>query len=195
MVARASLAVIAVLALGAGGAFGARQLVSSGGTAVCVNDTNGLMRAASTCRDGEHAITIGGGGGNVQATQNGPFTVAEGETSTGKTRPLTGASVSARCDAFPAPFPGVPDGIVGRLVIQAASGTTMVIPSQSGGSPQSSTTFGGFGAGPGMPTGGGGTSTLILTSNGATATFTVGGFGDPASKTCTFVWQVVESPN
>jgi hypothetical protein len=46
-----------------------------------------------------------------------------------------------------------------------------------------------------MPTGGGGTSTLILTSNGATATITVGGFGDPASKACTFVWQVVESPN
>ena len=195
MFARAVLAVVVVLALGTGGAFAARQLASSGGIAVCVNDTNGLMRAASTCHDGEHALTIGSGGGNAQVTQNGTFTVALGGTSAGKTLPLTGAIVSGRCDAVPAPFPGVPDGIVGLVVVQAASGTTMEIPSQSGGNPQSSATFGGFGAGPGMPTGGGGTATMIFTSNGATATITVGGFGDPASKTCTFLWQVVEAPN
>jgi hypothetical protein len=194
MFARAILAIIIVLVLGTGGAFAASHLAASGGTAVCVNDTNGLIRASSTCRDGEHALTIGGGG-NVQATQNGTFTLAAGETSAGRALPLTGASVSARCQVVPAPFPGVSDGIVGSLVIQAASGTTMDIPSQYGGNAQSSTTFGGFGAPPGSPTGGGGTATLILTSSGATATITAGGFGDPASKTCTFLWQAVESPN
>ena len=194
MFARATLAIIIVLGLGTGGAFAASHLAASGGTAVCVNDTNGLMRASATCRDGEHALTIGGGG-NVQATQKGTFTVAEGETSAGKVLPLTGASVSARCDAVPAPFPGVPDGIVGRLVVQAASGTTMDIPAQYGGNAQSSTMFGGFGVPGGMPSGGGGTATMILTSNGATATITVGGFGDPASKTCTIHWQAVESTN
>lgn len=195
MFARTILALVVVLALGTGGALAARQSTSSGGTAVCVNDTNGLMRASSTCRDGEHAVTIGGGGSSSQVTQNGTFTVTLGGTSAGKALPLTGATVSGRCDAVPAPFPGVPDGIVGLVVVQAASGTTMDIPSQSGGSPRSSTTFGGFGVPGGMSTGGGGTSTLILTSNGATATITVGGFGDPAAKTCTFLWQAVESSN
>lgn len=194
MFARATLAIVIVLGLGTGAAFAASRMAASGGTAVCVNDTNGLIRASAACRDGEHALTIGGGG-NVQATQNGTFTVAEGARSAGKVLPLTGASVSATCDAVPAPFPGVPDGIVGRLVVQAASGTTMDIPSQFGGSPQSSTMFGGFGVPGGMPSGGGGTATLILTSNGATATITVGGFGDPGSKVCTFLWQAVESPN
>lgn len=194
MYRRATLAIIIVLGLGTGGAFAASHLAASGGTAVCANDANGLMRASSTCRDGEHALTIGGGG-NVQATQNGTFTVAQGETSTGKGLPLTGASVSARCQGVSAPFPGVPDGIVGQILVQAASGTTMDIPAQYGGNAQSSTTFGGFGAPPGSTTGGGGTATMILTSNGATATITVGGFGDPASKTCTFLWQAVESAN
>jgi hypothetical protein len=196
MLTRSILAIIIVLGLGTGGAFAASHLAASGGTAVCVNDSNGLMRASATCRDGEHALTIGGGGGNVQGTQNGTFTVAEGATSAGKALPLTGASVSARCQAVPAPLPGVPDGIVGFLVIQAATGKTMDVPSQSAGSPQSSATFGGFGVPGGAPTGGGGSmATLILTSNGATATITVGGFGDLASKTCTFLWQAVESPN
>ena len=200
MFARATLAIIIVLGLGTGGAFAASHLAASGGTAVCVNDTNGLMRASATCREGEHALSIGGGGGNVQATQSGKFTVAEGETSAGKALPLSGVSVSARCDAVPGPPPaplgppGLPDGIVGLVVVQAASGMTMDIPAQ-GAAARSSATFGGFGAPPGIPTGGGSTATMILTSNGATATITAGGFGDPASKTCTFLWQAVESPN
>jgi hypothetical protein len=191
MLARVTLAVIAVLALGAGGGFAAGRLASSGGTTVCVNDTNGLMRAASTCRDGEHSLTIGGG--NVQATQNGIFSVAEGETSAGKALPLTGVTVSARCESVPGPFPGVPDGIVGRLVVQAASGATM----QVGGSPaeQTSQGIGGFGVPPGTSTPGGGTTTQVLTSNGATATITAAGFADPVSKTCSFLWQAVEASN
>jgi len=73
-----SAAVIVVLVLGAGAAFAATKLQSSSVTSVCVNDTNGLMRASSTCREGEHAATVGGGSSGVQVTQNGTFTVAKG---------------------------------------------------------------------------------------------------------------------
>jgi hypothetical protein len=190
-------AVIVVLVLGAGAAVAAVKLGASSVTTVCVNDTNGLMRAASTCREGEHAATVGGGS-SVQVTQNGTFTVAEGETGAGKALPLTGVTVSGRCQATPSPFPGLPDGIVAQADIQAASGTTMdVFPTGSIGSPvgRSSATIGGFGAPPGISTGFAGTATAVLTSNGATATIIVGEYGDPASKTCTFLWQAVENPN
>jgi hypothetical protein len=53
---------VVVLALGAGVAFAARQATASGGTDVCVNNTNGLVRVADLCRDGEHRVIIGGGG-------------------------------------------------------------------------------------------------------------------------------------
>ena len=124
--------------------------------------------------------------------------MALGETGAAKALPLTGATVLGRCEAVPSPFPGLPDGIVGLAVVQAASGTTMdIFGAGGGGSPvgRSSATIGGFGAGPGMPTGSSGTANAILTSNGATATVTVGGYGDPASKTCTFLWEAVETPN
>ena len=65
-------AVIVVLVLGAGAAFAAAKLDSSSVTSVCVNDTNGLLRAASTCREGEHAATVGGGGSSVKSPRMGP---------------------------------------------------------------------------------------------------------------------------
>ena len=70
MVARIVALVFAALALSAGVTFAATQLASLDGTQVCVNNTTGLMRVASTCRVGEHALTIGGGG-VVRVTQNG----------------------------------------------------------------------------------------------------------------------------
>src|SRR5437867_12711038 len=100
MVVRITVAVITALALGAGVAVAASQLASSAGTAVCVNDTNGLMRASSACREGEHALTIGGGG-NVAATQHGTFAVPWGQNGTGKSLPLTGVTVSGHCEAPP----------------------------------------------------------------------------------------------
>jgi hypothetical protein len=190
------LAVAAVvLSLGAGVAYAATQATAAGGTNVCVNNTNGLMRVGETCRDGEHPLTIGGGGSsNAQVTQNGTFTVAVGETSVGKALPLTGVSVSGRCNAVPSPFPDMSDGIVALAEVDAASGTTMDVFSR-GGNPlgRSSAEFGGFGAPPGITTGGSGTASAIVRSNGATATITVGGYGDPSSKTCTFLWQAVEA--
>jgi hypothetical protein len=66
-----------------------------------------------------------------------------------------------------------------------------------GGNPlgRSSAEFGGFGAPPGSATGTNGTATAVVSSKGATATITVGAYGDPSSKTCTFLWQAVEAPN
>jgi hypothetical protein len=46
-----------LLALGAGVALAATQ--TSAVTSACVNDTNGLMRAADACREGEHRVPIG----------------------------------------------------------------------------------------------------------------------------------------
>jgi hypothetical protein len=194
------LAVVAVaLAFGASVAFAATQTTASAGTNVCVNDTNGLVRVADTCRAGEHPLTIGGGGGgNAQVTQNGTFTLAGGETSVAKALPLTGVSVSGRCIVAPSPFPGLSDGIAALAVAEAAGGATMdIFRPGGGGNPvgQSSTILGGFGAPPGTTIAGSGALTAIVSSNGATATIIVGAYGDPNSKTCTFLWQAVEAPN
>jgi hypothetical protein len=40
-----------------------------------------------------------------------------------------------------------------------------------------------------------GTQYAVLTANAATATMTFGGYVDPDSKTCSFLWQAVEAPN
>jgi len=200
MVARIIVVVIGALALGAGAAVAATHLASSTSTAVCVNDTNGLMRAASTCRDGEHALTIGGGG-NVEATQHGTLTVPWGQSGTGKVLPLTGVTVSGRCELIPPEFGDI---ALARILIEAASGTTMDAFTQDGGqqNPVGRTSIltrpissGGTGAfGEDRPAN---NSTLdaIVTSNGATATMALGGYVDTSSRTCTYLWQAVEVPN
>jgi hypothetical protein len=200
MVAKITLAVIASLAFGGGVAVAATQLASSSATTVCVNDTNGLMRAASECREGEHAITIGGGG-NVEATQNGTFTVPWGETGTGKVLPLTGVTVSGRCELVP---PEVGAIALARILIEAASGTTMDAFVEDGGQPnppgQTSIltrpiSNGGTFASGGDLVAANGALEAIVTSNGATASFTLGGYVDTSSRTCIYLWQAVEAPN
>lgn len=61
MVTRIIVSVAAVLVLGAGVAYAATELMSSDGTQVCVNSANGLVRVATTCREGEYPLMIGGG--------------------------------------------------------------------------------------------------------------------------------------
>jgi hypothetical protein len=189
----AVVVVVVLLALGAGVAFATTQ-TTSGGTNVCVNNANGVVRVAESCRDGEHPLTIGGGGGNAQATQNGTFTVPWGETGTGKTLPLTGAIISGRCDIIPPEFG---EGGLPRLLIEAATGTTMdVFADQSAGGTGKTSVL--------LPPAGGsspggvvsaGTRYAILTSNGATAAITVGGTADRDSRTCIFLWEAVETSN
>lgn len=184
---------VAVLALGAGVAFAATQATASGGTNVCVNNTNGLMRVADLCRDGEHALTIGGAGA-TQVTQNGTFSVPWGQTRSGRVLPLTGVTISGRCDTIPPEFG---EGGLPRGLLEAASGKTMDVFADS-------TSPAGTGKTSALlpPAGGSnpsgvfvGTRSAILTSNGATATITVGGTADVAARTCIFLWQAVEAPN
>ncbi len=186
-------AAFAVLALGAGVALAALQATASGGTNVCVNNTNGLVRVADPCRDGEHSLTIGGGSA-AQVTQNGTFTVPWGQSGTGKVLPLTRVTLSGRCDTVPPEFG---DGGQPRLVIEAAGGTTMDVFAEStpgAGTGKTSVVLppaGGF-----TPMGASvGTRSAIVTSNGATATITVGGTEDLAAKTCVFLWEAVETPD
>jgi hypothetical protein len=183
----------AVLALSAGVAVAATQLASSDGTQVCVNATNGLMRVASTCREGEYPLTIGGGG-DVRVTQNGTFTVPLGETGTGKTLPLTAVAISGRCALVtPPPEFGAPFGIA-RVLVEAEEGKTMdAFSSQSGTIGGQSLLTAPF-ANTTTESSRFGTTSLIVTSNGATATITVGGFID-LDAGCKFLWQAVEAPN
>lgn len=188
--------VVAMLALGAGVGYAATQSTASGATNVCVSDTNGLMRVADTCREAEHPLTIGGAGGSVQATQNGSFTVPWGESGTGKVLPLTGVTVSGRCDVIPGPFGG--EGATARVLLEAPAGGTMdVFPAPFGEDPRVSSTLLPPAAGlpPGMSGTGTGTQHAILTANAATATITIGGFIDAGPRTCTYLWQAVEAPN
>jgi hypothetical protein len=183
---------VAVLALGVGVSFAATQTTASGGTDVCVNNTNGLVRVANLCRDGEHPLTIGGGGA-TQVTQNGTFTVPWGETGTGKVLPLTGVTISGRCDMIPPEFGG---GALPRLLIEAANGTTMDVFADAAASGTGKTSVLLPPAGGSNPSGvSAGTRYAILTSNGATATITVGGTADVDARTCIFLWQAVEVPN
>lgn len=182
---------LVALALGAGVAFASTRSTTSAGLDVCVNNTNGAMRAATTCRDGEHLVTLGGGG-NATATQNGVFSVAAGTTGGGKALPLTGLTLSGRCETIPPEFGG---GTLARPLIEAATGTTM---DAFGGS---LSVIGGQAlllapvgfVSPGGP--GSQSQTAIATSGGGTATLTFGGYVDQASGACKFLWEAVEVAN
>ena len=184
--------VIALLALGAGVAYAATQLASSSVTQVCVNDVNGLVRAVSVCREGEHAATIGGGG--AQVTQRGTFTVPAGQTD-GTTLPLTGVTVSGKCEG-----PDQYGQVLARGLFEAASGKTMTAFNTSEG--VGGGTVGGTSLLINPPLGvsnptfqGPGGATVIATSNGATATISIGGVASLTPPSCTFLWQAVETPN
>jgi hypothetical protein len=195
MTRRVITLVVALLALSAGVAYAATQLTTTAGTQVCVNNANGLVRVDSTCRVGEYPLAIGGGGSDVQVTQNGTFTVPAEQTVAGKTLPLTGITVSGTCSQ---PQPGA---LLARPLLDASStmdvfasamgsgrgavgATSLLLPPVAYGGP----------ATPGITPG---TGTVVATSNNATATVTVGGtvtYTD-TTKNCMFLWQAVEAPN
>ena len=187
-------------ALGAGVAYAATQMASSDGTQVCVNQTNGLMRASSMCREGEYAMTIGGGS-DVVVTQNGTFTVAVGTTGTSKTLPLTGVTVAGYCQLQTPPPPMTESGLA-RIVLAMPSGTMDAFASSGAGGNVG--TIGGTSLTTGPAAAGGGSApgtvaygvgSATVTANGATATITFGAHVDPATKTCAYLWQATEAPN
>ena len=200
MISKIIASVVVVLAASAGVAYAATQLASSDGTQVCVNQTNGLMRAASTCREGEYAMTIGGGS-NVVVTQNGTFTVAVGEPGAAKTLPLTGVTVAGKRELVTAP-PAPSEGGLARVVLSVSTGTMDAIASSGTGGHVG--TFGGttLTTGPAAAAGGGASSAIangvgsaIVTANGATATIRFGAHVDATTKSCTYLWQATEAPH
>jgi hypothetical protein len=197
MIKKIIASVVVVLALGAGVAYAATQFAASNGTEVCVNNTNGLVRVSSSCRDGEHAMTIGGGS-NAVVTSSGTFTVTAGGASTPKTLPLTGVTISGSCGLLPASPPNQPvDVVQARLILAASIGTmdAFVMGGNTlatmGGT---SLTTSGPSAGLGVGFGGG---SAVVTANAATATLVFGEQANPTTtpKTCVFLWQATEAPN
>ena len=199
MIRRIVISVV-LLALGTGVAYTATQLTSSDGTQVCVNQINGLMRASETCREGEYAMTIGGGS-DVVVTQNGTFTLSIGTTSTPKTLPLTGVTVAGYCQLVSPPAP-MKEYALARIVLAVPSGTMDAFSSSTLGGNVG--TIGGtslttgpvaYGGGDAPATGAYGTGSATMTANGTTAALTFGGHVDPTTKACTYLWQATEAPN
>jgi hypothetical protein len=97
---------------------------------------------------------------------------------------------------FTAPFGG--EGANARVLVEAPSAKTMdFFPGEFNASPTAVTSrllppTSSF-----VPGMGKNASTVyaILTANAATATLTIGGYVDPDSRTCMFLWQAVEAPN
>lgn len=197
MIKKITVSVVVMLALGAGAAYAATQLASSDATQVCVNQTNGLIRASSTCRDSEYALTIGGGS-DLSVTQEGSFTITEGASSTPVTLPLSGVQVSGKFEVQTPP-PPYPEAGLARIVLSAPSGETMDAFTTPGGvgtiGGTSLTTY------PFVAYGGSGSfygaGSAVVTANGATATITYGAQVNMATipRTCTFLWQATEAPN
>ena len=190
MVGRVLASVAAVLVLGVGAAYATAQVGSSAGTQVCVNETNGIMRATPMCREGEYSLAIGGGS-DVTVTQNGTFTVNPGQSAS-ESLPLTGITVTGTCvlEALP-----TGDSVLwSRARFDAASGTTMDIPSGRVIGVQSWTPAQGIG-GAGLTSSGGSNLTVVTTSNQATATINIGATASWADQSCIFLWQATEAPN
>ena len=189
--------VVVVLSLGAGVAYAATQMTSSEETQVCVNQTNGLMRASTACRDGEYAMTIGGGS-ELRVTQRGSFTVTGDATSTPVTLPLTGVQVSGKFEVQTLPSPYPVAGLA-RIVLSAPSAGTMdafTTPGNVGTIGGTSLTTYPFVAYSGSGTYYGAGS-AVVTANGATATITYGAQVNMTTtpQTGTFLWQATEAPN
>jgi len=192
MVRKIIASIVVLFALSAGVAYATTQLTASSVTQVCVSKATGLVRVAATCRPDEQVMTIGGGG-NVQAT-NGTATVPWGETGGSSALPLTGVTLSGRCDLAPPEYGVIANA---RLLIEAASGQTMDVVGNGQSTPLTRSSIllppaGSYsefyGAQAGM-------AKALVRTNGGTATITVGGYGDPDAQTCSFFWQAVEARN
>lgn len=118
--------------------------------------------------------------------------VTLGTTGTGQRLPLTGVTVAGRCRSTMPP-PGFPSDQVAQVVVEAASGRTMDALSMFSG------TFGGQSlvtqplADTNIAQRRFGTTSLIVSSSGATATITIGASIDLDTGACTFLGQAVEA--
>jgi hypothetical protein len=197
MIRKIIASVVVVLSLGVGVAYAATELTAADDTQVCVNEGSGLMRVASTCRTGEYALTIGGAS-DVVVTQNGTVTVDVGENA-GKTLPLTGITITGRCEFLPAAPPYLYDQVIAHIRLDAASGETMdILPAKviGGSSWEDGQVLAAAGVTPGYGEWSGGNfRTYVVSSRGATATITVSAIASWTPQTCSFLWQATEAPN
>lgn len=188
---------VVVLALGAGVAYAATQMTSSDGTGVCVNQVNGLMRVATTCRAGEYPLTIGGGGGAV--VRSGMFEdVPWGTTSAGVKLPLTGATLAGKCETQGPVDPYLPYEVgLARLLITTDTSMAAFTKAYNGGGTiggQSLLTDPATTAHDTGVTLSLGPDTLVA-ANSATATITFGAQVNAPARTCTYYWQAIENPD
>jgi hypothetical protein len=186
---------VVVLALGAGVAYAATQITTSDGTAVCVNQVNGLMRVATACREGEYPLTIGGAGGGAVASSGTFKDVPWGTTSAGVALPLTGVTVAGKCDLQPAVPPYPYEVGLARLLVTSGTPMAAFAKTWNGTGTLAGTsllTDPAATAGNGAVNAALGGDTLVAV-NSATATITFGAQVNAAAKTCTYYWQAIEN--
>jgi hypothetical protein len=111
---------------------------------------------------------------------------------------LTGVTLWGRCEVFPLPL-NTGEGANARLFVESPPGQTMDFfpPAGFNASPIGVTSrllppAASFIGGPGPSAE---IRSAILTANAATATITMGGYVDGAARTCSFLWEAVETPN
>jgi hypothetical protein len=124
--------------------------------------------------------------------------VALGTTGAGQLLPLTGVTVAGRCrSTTPPPIPppgGFTSNELAEAVVEAGSGSTMDAVSMFSG------TFGGQSlvtqpfADTNIDQRRFGTTNVIVSSGGATATITIGASIELDTGACTFIGQAVEAP-
>jgi hypothetical protein len=119
--------------------------------------------------------------------------VALGTTGAGHLLPLTGVTVAGRCRSTMPP-PGFPSEELAQAVVEAGSGSTMEAVSMfagtSGGQSLVTQPF----ADTNIDQRRFGTTEVIVSSRGATATITIGASIDLDTGACTFLGQAVEAP-
>jgi hypothetical protein len=120
--------------------------------------------------------------------------VALGTTGAGQLLPLTGVTVAGRCRSTTPP-PGFPSDELAQAVLEAASGRSMdALSAQSGTLAGQSLVTQPF-ADTNIDQRRFGTTNVIVSSGGATATITIGASIDLDTGACTFIGQAVEAPN
>ena len=148
---------------------------------------------------GEDPMTIGGGG-DVQVTQGGTFTVAAGATSTPTPLPLTGVTIAGMCELGTPPAP-TPEFVLARIVLSTTGGTMDAFTSVGSGPTGSGATLGGTSlttapvAAAGFAPVSNGLGSAIVMASGATATITFGARADATARNCTYLWQATVAPN
>jgi hypothetical protein len=119
--------------------------------------------------------------------------VALGTTGAGQLLPLTGVTVAGRCRSTTPP-PGFPSDELAQAVLEAASGRSMdALSAQSGTLAGQSLVTQPF-ADTNIDQRRFGTTNVIVSSGGATATITIGASIDLDTGACTFIGQAVEAP-